>query len=93
MKRVGVSSFKYRLLLQKAYFEKGYGLTNYFFKLVAIFGLTSSLLKETFIILFFYTFICYLLGRYWFKHDWIELEAEVGNQYNMFQREMRERFK
>lgn len=83
----------FRLLLAKAYFDKGYGLTNYFFKLVAVFGLTTGLSEATFIILFFYSISCYILGRWWYKHKLIETENEIGNIFNPFQQEMRAHIK
>jgi len=87
-----MKQFKFKLLLMKAYFDKGYGLTNYFFKLVAVFGLTTQLARATIIILFIYSFSCYFVGRYWYQHQWIEVENEISNIFNPFQQEMRKKF-
>ena len=81
----------FKLLLAKAYFDKGYSLTHYFFKLVAVFGLTSQMVKETFFILFFYSLGCYVLGRIWYKYKLIETENEIDNIFNPFQQEMRKK--
>lgn len=87
-----MKGYKFKILLAKAYFDKGYGLTNYFFKLVAVFGLTTQLAKATFYILFFYSFLCYFIGRWWYKYKFIEVENEINNIFNPFQREMRKKF-
>ena len=83
----------FRFLLAKAYFDKGYGLTNYFFKLVAVFGLTTRMIEETFYIIFFYSISCYFLGRAWYKYKMIETENEISNIFNPFQREVRRRLR
>ena len=75
----------YKLFLQKAYFDRGYGYTNYFFKLIAVFGLTSQMIRETIWILVFYTIGCYILGRYAHMHEWVDTENDVANQFNPFQ--------
>ena len=81
----------YKILLAKAYFDKGYGLTNYFFKLVAVFGLTSAMLKTTFYILFVYSISCYFIGRWWYNSKIIDTENEINNIYNPFQRQVRDK--
>ena len=83
----------FRPLIAKAYFDKGYGLTHYFFKLVAVFGLTTQLTEATFTVLFLYSVGCYVLGRYWYNSKLIETEVEIGNIFNPFVREMREKIK
>lgn len=80
----------YKILLAKAYFDKGYGLTNYLFKLIAVFGLTTQLVKSTAIIIAIYSVSCYIIGRLWYKYKFIETENEISNIFNPFQREMRE---
>lgn len=87
------STLIFRLLIAKAYFDKGYGLTNYFFKLVAVFGLTTSLVKETFMIILVYTCSCYILGRFWYKKKLVDMENEINNLFNPFQREVRKKLK
>jgi len=79
----------FKLLLAKAYFDKGYSLTNYFFKLVAVFGLTTQMAQETFIILFCYSIFCYFFGRWWYAHHLVETETEINNMFNPFVKEMR----
>lgn len=76
-------------MLFKAYFDQGYALTNYFFKLVAVFGLTTQRAKETFIILFFYTILCYFIGRFYFFLGLKETEIEINNRFNPFAKEVR----
>ena len=79
----------YKFCQLKAYFEKGYGLSHYFFKLIAVFGLTSQQLTETFIMIFFYTIFIFILGFVWYHFGFVEAEMEVANRYNLFVKEMR----
>ena len=79
----------YKIFLHKAYFDKGYSLTNYFFKLIAVMGLTSRMMKATFWILLFYSILCYFLGRYAHFHNWVDTENDVANNFNPFQKEVR----
>jgi len=83
----------YRILLTKFYFEKGYAQTHYFFKLTAIFGLTTQLVKETFITLFLYSVSCYFLGKWWCKKELVHTENEIANIFNPFQIEVRQHLK
>ena len=82
---------QFRLMLKKKYFDKGYGLTHYLFKLIAVFGLTSSKLQETFIALIIYTLLCFVLGYFWLKYNLYNAELEVDNQFNPFQQELRKK--
>src|SRR3990167_2346946 len=81
----------YRLLLQKAYFDKGLGLTNYAKYLIAFFGLATDDVKTTMWIAFVYGIACYAIGRLWYKHHLIDTETEIGNMVNPFVQEMRQK--
>ena len=81
--------FKFRLMLHKAYFEKGYALTSYIKYAIALFGISSLNVKATMIIGIIYAFLCYFLGWGWFYYNFIEEEIEVGNAFNRFVKEMR----
>ena len=81
--------FKYRLLLQKRYFDTGLGLTNYIKYLIAFFGLASSDIKTTLWIALTYGVACYFIGRIWFLYNWPEIDMEISNNYNLFVKEMR----
>jgi len=83
----------FKILIAKAYFDKGYGLTNYLFKIIAVFGLATQMASETFIALAIYSIGCYALGRLWYKKKYIETENEIANMFNPFVREMREKLK
>lgn len=83
----------YKLALHKSYFDKGYGITSYVKYLIAFFGLASSNVKTTLTIGIIYAVTCYILGRILYKIGYVEAEAEVGNQYNQFQKEMRKKLK
>jgi len=79
----------FRFCLHKAYFDTGMGLTNYAKYLIAFFGIASSNVKTTLIIAFFYAIFCYFLGRWWYKSKMKIAEIEVGNQFNLFVKQMR----
>lgn len=84
---------QYRFCLHKGYFDKGYSLTHYLFKLIAVFGLTSQNISATIWMVGIYTLSCYGLGMFWFKSGFVLAEAEVGNRFNLFQAEMRNAIK
>lgn len=79
----------YKFCLLKAYFEKGYGLTSYIKYMIAFFGLASSDVNKTLIIAVIYGLSCFVVGWIWYKSKYVFAEAEVANQFNLFQREMR----
>jgi len=81
----------YKFCLHKAYFEQGLGLTNYIKYLIAFFGIASADVKLTMIIAVVYGIGSYILGRWWFKSKMKIAEAEVGNQFNLFVKEMRKK--
>lgn len=83
----------YRILLWKKYFDTGYGLTNYLFKLIAVFGLTTQKFKTTFIVLFLYTIACFLLGRLWLYSRLADTETEISNIFNPFVYDVRKKLK
>ena len=83
--------FRFKILLVKAYFDKGYGMTNYFFKLIAVFGLTTQLAKTTFYILLIYSILCYFIGYACYKFKIVDTENEINNIFNPFQREVRDK--
>ena len=79
----------FRFNLQKAYFDKGMGLTYYIKYVIALFGLTSQDVKTTLIIAFFYCIFGYFLGRWWYLSGFVKSEIEVQNRFNIFVEEMR----
>ncbi len=81
----------YKFCLHKAYFDTGMGLTNYVKYLIAFFGLASADVKLTLIIAVAYGILSYFLGRWWFQSKMRLAEAEVGNQFNLFVKEMRKK--
>ncbi len=91
MKKQVQRTFKYKLALHKRYFDMGYGITSYIKYLIAFFGLASNDVKTTLGIAVIYAIFCYLFGMFLYKIGYAEAEAEVDNQYNLFQKEMREK--
>lgn len=83
----------YKICLHKSYFERGLSITNWFKYPFAIIGVTnyavSNNVNLTAFLLVFYFISCYLLGWAWFNKGFALAEAEVGNQYNEFVKEMR----
>ena len=84
--------FKFKFILAKAYFDKGWGLLSPAKYAIALFGLASSDVVWTMIIGFAYCIFCYFFGRFWFKHKLMDAENEVNNRVNPFVNEMREKF-
>lgn len=84
---------RYKFCLLKAYFEKGYSLTNYVKYIIALFGLASLNVKATLILGFIYGFSCFIVGWAWFKYGFVEAELEVQNRFNLFVKEMRAKYK
>ena len=83
----------FKFALHKAFFEKGYSLSHYLFKVIAVFGLTSQAMTSTFIMVLIYTLGCYIGGRWAYQSGLARAEIEVSNIYNLFVNEMRAKFK
>ena len=80
---------KYKLLLWKKYFDTGYSLTSQFkYAFIAVAAAWQNT-KWIFILGGLYGILCFPLGYYFYRYNWIEAEAEVGNRFNKFQREVR----
>lgn len=77
----------------KAYFDKGYSLTNFVKYVIALFGLSSLDVKTTMILALIYAPSCFVIGLLWYRFGFREEEVEVGNQFNKFVKEMRETYK
>ena len=88
-----VNRYKYKFCLHKGYFEKGYALSHYIFKLIAVVGLTSNQITSTIYAIIVYTLLCYLGGCLWYRWGFIVAEQEVSNKFNLFVREMRKQLK
>jgi uncharacterized YccA/Bax inhibitor family protein len=84
-----LNSYKYKICLHKAYFEKGLSVTSYAKYLIAFFGLASQDIITTLLIGIIYALLCYFLGMYWYKSDFAIAEQEVNNKFNLFVEEMR----
>lgn len=83
----------YRILLLKAWFDKGLNLTNYMKYVVLLFGITANNAKATVIFALIYALSCPIIGFFWYKFKLVETENEINNQYNPFQREVRARLR
>jgi len=85
----------YNLCLIKAYFDKGLSLMNYPTKALMVIGIGIAIkefpTKYLILASILYGFLCFMIGFVWYKSGLIMAEAEVGNQYNLFQKEMRKK--
>jgi len=79
----------YKVLLWKAYFDKGFSLTNYFKYVLLVFGWATNDVKNTIIVGVVWFFCCLIIGRLWFHFNLIDTENEINNIFNPFQREVR----
>jgi len=87
----------YRFCLFKGFFDKGYGLLSFPKYILVLLGAGEVLRTRgenpEFIVLagFCFGLLCILIGAIWYKTGLVLSEAEVGNRFNLFQREMREK--
>lgn len=83
----------YKLMLWKAYFDQGYGVTSYPKYAVSIIGIGAAIQNASlyWIVLgaLIYGVICLIVGRLWYYFNFINAEHEVQNVVNPFVREMR----
>lgn len=79
----------YKILLWKAYFDKGFGLTNYLKYVLLLFGWATNDAKTTIIIAITWACSCLLIGRLWYYYRIIDIENEVSNAFNPFAVEVR----
>ena len=83
----------YKIALMKAWFDKGANLLTYPRYLIYMFGIASRDIWATMLIGLVYGISCFLLGALSYKYGFTEAEAEVGNQYNLFQKQLRNKLK
>lgn len=87
----------YKIVLWKAYFDKGWGLMNY--PKYAIFligagdviknnGDYTNIIIGTFCVAIF----CFLFGKWAYSSGWVSAEEEVRNKIDPFVREIRKKF-
>lgn len=82
----------FKILLWKAYFDKGWATTNYIKYIIALFGIASLNVKLTLIFGLLYAIFCLVLGRLWFKFKLVDAENEINNIVNPFQQDLRKKF-
>lgn len=82
----------FKILLWKAYFDKGWSITNYFKYIIFFVGLFDLVTAiQAFWSIVAYVIGCFIIGWAWYNTGLIETENEVNNVYNPFQREVREK--
>ena len=82
----------YRLLVAKAYFDKGWSTSAYLKYVVAVGAIKLPSLKMGILLGLGYGIFCYLLGRWWYNYRLIDTENEIQNKFNPFVGEVREKF-
>jgi len=80
---------KYKLTLWRRYLDLGISITAPIKWGIAYFGMASLDVKLTMIMGITYFLSCFLIGRFWFKHRFVEADHEVTNNFNRFVKEMR----
>lgn len=89
----GMSPWKFRLLMWRRYFEQGLSITSYLKYMVAFFGVSSQDVRATMFLGIGYAIGCFALGYWWYRYGWIDMDTEIGNRFNLFVKEMREKIK
>jgi len=88
-----IFNLQYTICLWKAYFEKGYGITSYAKYLLFLIGMNEVMQKNSMKLILIagviYLTSCFFIGWFWYKTNFIRAEAEVGNRFNYFQEEVR----
>lgn len=80
----------FRILMLKAYFDKGLGLTNYFKYLLAFAGIFQFIdAKQGMVLVVTYVIGCFVLGYFWYKLKLTDTENEINNIFNPFVKEVR----
>ncbi len=88
-----MKSWQYQLYLYKAYFDEGWNICNYAKYPLFIFGWATKDVKTTIIIGIALALFCFFFGRYLYINGYMDAKNEVMNNYNPFQREVREKLK
>jgi len=86
---------KFKILLWKYYFDKGFSLTNNLKYLIGLFALYEVVnvkgLRTTIILGSIWALSSFLIGWWWYRKDWNSVEIEIQNRINPFVREMRDK--
>lgn len=83
----------YKLAFFEACFNKGYGVTAPIKYLVALIGISNSIVTENMqlaiIMGFGYVIGCFVLGYILYKIKYVDAQIEVSNRFNPYVKEMR----
>ena len=83
----------YKLMLCKSYVDMGWGLSTYGKYIIALVGLSTLNIKLTLLLASTHMLLCFILGWAWYEYGFFIAQAEVGNRYNLFQKQLREKLK
>ena len=88
-----LTNLKGRICEVKAWAEKGQGLTYLLKYGILLLVVAEQDISNTIYYGIAYAVLVFIIGFVWYKFDMLKWEMEVGNVYNKFVIEMREKFK
>lgn len=88
-----IETKRYRLLLFIRYLETGLSKTSYLKYVLGYVALASSDVLIAGLMGLGFGLFSFSLGYWWYRSDTIKIEVELGNQFNVFVKEMREGLK
>ena len=91
-REIVLSSWKYKLMLLKAYFDHGYSFLSYPKWVAAVFGIGSVVAKDYWLVVigaFIFALFCLFAGWIFIRYGFFEAHQEVSNQFNLFVKELR----
>lgn len=88
-----LESKRYKILLASRYFEKGRSKLFYIQYVIGLYALASQDVINSFLVALVFGISCLALGYWWYWSDTIAIEYELGNQFNLFVKEVRKVFK
>lgn len=78
-----------KIALHKAYFDKGWAVSNYLKYPLLLAGFAIPNIKAIIWVAFIYALACYILGWWWYNYGMTDAETEINNRFNPFVKEMR----
>jgi len=82
---------KIKLQLQRNYITQGKAVFGFIWEFILLFGIASGNVRVTLYLGIGYYFLAYFFGRYLYKHEWVDADAEAANRYNPFVKQMRKK--
>lgn len=86
----GVSNIKWGFMIHKRFFDTGYGMTGYIKTFAGLLSFTTFDVSIIFVTGLLYAVLCYEWGVIWHNYDFVTLDTEISNRFNLFVKEMRQ---